>query len=97
MSVDLPQPDGADRTMNSGFVFMKHDYTILGAPLPKQRLDFSVNSPVSTRHLSCPPASRGRKWNFTIPLSPRAGTHAGTRPSIRQIRFGIGDKLVDGC
>ena len=59
MSVDLPQPDGADRTMNSGFVFMKHDYTILGAPLPKQRLDFSVNSPVSTRHLRARPRPAG--------------------------------------
>ena len=24
MSVDFPHPDGADRTMNSGFVFMAH-------------------------------------------------------------------------
>ena len=28
--------------------------------------------------LSYPPASRGREWNFSIPLSPRARTHAGT-------------------
>ena len=27
---------------------------------------------------SYPPASRGREWNFKIPRSPRAGTHAGT-------------------
>ena len=27
---------------------------------------------------SYPPASRGREWNWIIPLSPRAGTHAGT-------------------
>ena len=61
MSVDFPHPEGADSTMNSGFVFMKQDYTILGAPLPKQRPDFSVNSLVSTRHLPYPPASRGRE------------------------------------
>ena len=29
--------------------------------------------------------------------SPRAGTHAGTLPSIRQVQFGIRDKLVDGA
>ncbi len=58
MSVDFPHPEGADSTMNSGFVFMNQDYTILGAPLPKRHLDFSVNSPVSTRHLPYPPASR---------------------------------------
>ena len=32
----------------------------------------------ATHLLSYPPASRGREWNFPIPLSPRAGTHAGT-------------------
>ena len=32
----------------------------------------------ANHQMTYPPASRGREWNFTIPLSPRAGTHAGT-------------------
>ena len=54
MSVDFPHPEGADSTMNSGFVFMNQDYTILGAPLPKRRPDFSVNSPRFTPPPSVP-------------------------------------------
>ena len=54
MRVDLPQPDGADRTMKSGFVFMSQDYTILGAPLPERHPDFSVNSPRFTPSPSVP-------------------------------------------
>ena len=32
----------------------------------------------ANHQLTYPPASRGREWNFPIPLPPRAGTHAGT-------------------
>ena len=34
-SVDFPQPEGADRTMNKGFVFMTEDYSIFHLALER--------------------------------------------------------------
>ena len=49
---------------------------------------FTTNDARKTKH-----GESGRRRPMA---SPRAGTHAGTAPSIRQIRLWIGNKLVDG-
>ena len=51
--------------------------------IPPRARTHAGTSPVISLHLlSYPPASRGREWNFPIPLPPRARTHAGTSPVI---------------